>query len=47
MGGNITRLVQVKTTVDPRNFFKHEQSIPVLLHDLSATDKKRHGESKS
>jgi len=27
-GNNFDRLVKVKTVVDPRNFFKHEQSIP-------------------
>ncbi|TMW83490.1 hypothetical protein EJD97_001571 [Solanum chilense] len=26
---NFHRLVQIKTVVDPENFFKHEQSIPV------------------
>jgi hypothetical protein len=28
--GNFDRLVQVKTTVDPGNFFRYEQSIPSL-----------------
>ncbi|KAK9666834.1 hypothetical protein RND81_14G214700 [Saponaria officinalis] len=28
--GNYDRLVQIKTKVDPQNFFKHEQSIPPL-----------------
>lgn len=27
---NFKRLVQIKTMIDPNNFFKHEQSIPVL-----------------
>ncbi|CAN4081982.1 unnamed protein product [Withania somnifera] len=27
---NFNRLVQIKTKVDPENFFKHEQSIPIL-----------------
>ncbi|KAE8704668.1 hypothetical protein F3Y22_tig00110447pilonHSYRG00002 [Hibiscus syriacus] len=31
---NFNRLVHVKTTVDPENFFKHEQSIPPLPHLL-------------
>ncbi|TKY72417.1 Reticuline oxidase protein [Spatholobus suberectus] len=30
--GNFKRLVQIKTTVDPGNFFRTEQSIPVLSH---------------
>lgn len=30
--GNFDRLVQVKTRVDPHNFFRHEQSIPSLWH---------------
>ncbi|EYU43214.1 hypothetical protein MIMGU_mgv1a026362mg [Erythranthe guttata] len=29
--GNFDRLVQVKTKVDPTNFFRNEQSIPVLI----------------
>ncbi|KAL5563491.1 hypothetical protein UlMin_033238 [Ulmus minor] len=29
---NFERLVAIKTKVDPDNFFKHEQSIPVLKH---------------
>ncbi|XP_038895165.1 tetrahydrocannabinolic acid synthase-like [Benincasa hispida] len=29
-GNNFKRLVQVKTKVDPSNFFRHEQSIPPL-----------------
>ncbi|KAL5739586.1 hypothetical protein ACOSQ2_028766 [Xanthoceras sorbifolium] len=29
--GNYKRLVEVKTEVDPENFFKHEQSIPPLI----------------
>ncbi|KAL4307990.1 hypothetical protein GQ457_01G040060 [Hibiscus cannabinus] len=29
--GNFRRLVQVKSKVDPDNFFRHEQSIPVVL----------------
>ena len=28
--GNFNRLVKVKTKVDPSNFFRHEQSIPLL-----------------
>lgn len=28
--GNFDRLVKVKTTVDPSNFFRNEQSIPTL-----------------
>ncbi|KAK3433772.1 hypothetical protein EUGRSUZ_D01053 [Eucalyptus grandis] len=28
--GNFNRLVKIKTKVDPRNFFRNEQSIPVL-----------------
>ncbi|KAK9684558.1 hypothetical protein RND81_10G218100 [Saponaria officinalis] len=28
--GNFERLVQIKTKVDPNNFFRHEQSIPPL-----------------
>ncbi|KAL3739357.1 hypothetical protein ACJRO7_020724 [Eucalyptus globulus] len=28
--GNFARLVQVKTMVDPNNFFRHGQSIPPL-----------------
>lgn len=31
--GNFERLVRVKTAVDPDNFFKNEQSIPVLPCD--------------
>ncbi|XP_074344298.1 berberine bridge enzyme-like 21 [Apium graveolens] len=30
-GPNFDRLVKVKTAVDPENFFRNEQSIPVLL----------------
>ncbi|XP_038895846.1 berberine bridge enzyme-like 18 [Benincasa hispida] len=29
-GNNFDRLVYIKTKVDPSNFFKHEQSIPIL-----------------
>ncbi|XVF74991.1 hypothetical protein PTKIN_Ptkin13bG0153400 [Pterospermum kingtungense] len=29
---NFNRLIQVKNKVDPQNFFRHEQSIPSLLH---------------
>ncbi|GMN64427.1 hypothetical protein TIFTF001_033495 [Ficus carica] len=29
---NFNRLVRVKTKVDPGNFFRHEQSIPPLIH---------------
>ncbi|KAI3733880.1 hypothetical protein L6452_13338 [Arctium lappa] len=28
--GNFMRLVKVKTAVDPENFFRHEQSIPIM-----------------
>lgn len=28
--GNFDRMVQIKTKVDPQNFFRHEQSIPTL-----------------
>ncbi|KNA09168.1 hypothetical protein SOVF_156010 [Spinacia oleracea] len=28
--GNFKRLVKIKTVIDPGNFFRHEQSIPVL-----------------
>ncbi|XP_074266440.1 berberine bridge enzyme-like 17 [Silene latifolia] len=28
--GNLKRLLMVKARVDPTNFFRHEQSIPVL-----------------
>lgn len=37
---NFKRLVQVKTKVDPDNFFRHEQSIPPL-HYLSEGDEKK------
>ncbi|KAK7362949.1 hypothetical protein VNO77_05074 [Canavalia gladiata] len=30
--GNFERLVSVKSRVDPKNFFRHEQSIPPLSH---------------
>ncbi|GAY33862.1 hypothetical protein CUMW_008390 [Citrus unshiu] len=30
--GNFNRLVKIKTKVDPGNFFRNEQSIPVLPH---------------
>lgn len=37
--GNFKRLAQVKTIVDPSNFFKHEQSIPLLkFNDVIATE---------
>ena len=29
--GNFKRLAQVKSKVDPKNFFRNEQSIPLLL----------------
>ena len=29
--GNFKRLTQVKSKVDPKNFFRNEQSIPLLL----------------
>ncbi|KAJ0018425.1 hypothetical protein Pint_11332 [Pistacia integerrima] len=32
--GNFERLVKIKTKVDPDNFFRNEQSIPVLPHPL-------------
>ncbi|XP_031263490.1 berberine bridge enzyme-like 8 [Pistacia vera] len=32
--GNFERLVKIKTKVDPDNFFRNEQSIPVLPHQL-------------
>jgi hypothetical protein len=28
--GNFKRLVQIKTKVDPGNFFRHEQSVPTF-----------------
>ncbi|XP_051152539.1 tetrahydroberberine oxidase-like [Andrographis paniculata] len=31
--GNFDRLVRVKTAVDPRNFFRNEQSIPAVYSD--------------
>ena len=31
--GNFHRLVKVKSKVDPDNFFRHEQSIPVVLDE--------------
>ncbi|XP_027184826.1 berberine bridge enzyme-like 15 [Coffea eugenioides] len=37
---NFKRLVQVKTKVDPDNFFSHEQSIPTL-HSFSEGDEKK------
>lgn len=33
---NFKRLVKVKTAVDPQNFFRNEQSIPVLPRSSSA-----------
>ncbi|MCD7469666.1 Berberine bridge enzyme-like 15 [Datura stramonium] len=36
---NFDRLVQIKTKVDPENFFRHEQSIPVL--PLTSTRKRK------
>ncbi|KAJ4832999.1 Berberine bridge enzyme-like 15 [Turnera subulata] len=38
---NFNRLIQVKTKVDPDNFFRHEQSIPPL--PLSLRKRKRRG----
>ncbi|KAF4391079.1 hypothetical protein F8388_024911 [Cannabis sativa] len=32
--GNFNRLVEIKTRVDPANFFRNEQSIPVYPHHL-------------
>ena len=29
---NFDRLVEIKTKVDPTNFFRNEQSIPILPH---------------
>jgi FAD/FMN-containing dehydrogenase len=41
---NFNRLVQVKTTVDPDNFFRHEQSIPPLpLSSRKGKGKGHHG----
>ncbi|QCD77395.1 CO dehydrogenase flavoprotein-like [Vigna unguiculata] len=34
-GSNFERLVKVKTAVDPQNFFRNEQSIPVLNANVS------------
>ncbi|CAL9242014.1 unnamed protein product [Arabidopsis halleri] len=28
---NFNRLVRIKTMVDPENFFRHEQSIPLMI----------------
>lgn len=33
--GNFDRLVEVKTAIDPNNFFKYEQSIPSLASETS------------
>ncbi|KAK1419852.1 hypothetical protein QVD17_29236 [Tagetes erecta] len=38
--GNFERLVKVKTVVDPENFFKYEQSIPVLVGKSSGKSRK-------
>ncbi|CAN4080236.1 unnamed protein product [Withania somnifera] len=38
---NFNRLVQIKTKVDPENFFKHEQSIPILPTTSTSTRKRR------
>ncbi|QCD83966.1 CO dehydrogenase flavoprotein-like [Vigna unguiculata] len=35
-GNNFNRLAQVKTRVDPRNFFRNEQSIPPLISNGGA-----------
>ncbi|KAJ4702868.1 reticuline oxidase-like protein [Melia azedarach] len=32
--GNFNRLVKIKTEVDPGNFFRNEQSVPVLPHKM-------------
>ncbi|KAL8113348.1 hypothetical protein AgCh_020609 [Apium graveolens] len=36
-GGNFERLVKVKSTVDPENFFRNEQSIPVKVANMSSS----------
>jgi hypothetical protein len=36
-GGNFERLVKIKTTVDPENFFWNEQSIPTLPSKAQGT----------
>ncbi|MBA0749289.1 hypothetical protein Gogos_003236 [Gossypium gossypioides] len=36
--GNFDRLVQIKTEVDPTNFFSYEQSIPLLPHQVHLDD---------
>ncbi|XVF23029.1 hypothetical protein REPUB_Repub13aG0003000 [Reevesia pubescens] len=33
LNNNFNRLIRVKTMVDPQNFFRHEQSIPVAEHE--------------
>ncbi|XP_076914952.1 berberine bridge enzyme-like 21 [Bidens hawaiensis] len=38
--GNFDRLVKVKTAVDPDNFFRNEQSIPVLAGKTSSKSRK-------
>jgi hypothetical protein len=35
---NFYKLVQIKTAVDPENFFRHEQSIPTLPHSDAEMD---------
>lgn len=39
---NFNRLVQIKTKVDPDNFFRHEQSIPPLPVGSAKTGKTKH-----
>ncbi|XP_017636058.1 cannabidiolic acid synthase-like [Gossypium arboreum] len=39
---NFNRLVNVKTIVDPQNFFRHEQSIPPLFLLWKRSDHKKH-----
>ncbi|KAI7725659.1 hypothetical protein M8C21_001684, partial [Ambrosia artemisiifolia] len=46
---NFNRLVKIKTEFDPDNFFKHEQSIPVLPHKSKLQKFQRtkpHGDKK-
>ena len=38
---NFKRLVEIKTRVDPRNFFRNEQSIPTLPYRKSQDNRKR------
>ncbi|KAL9227365.1 hypothetical protein vseg_003061 [Gypsophila vaccaria] len=40
--GNFERLVQIKTKVDPTNFFRHEQSIPPLASSSISGKIKKH-----